>query len=109
MNEPSHAIRYRVMAKVRDEDVAFRFEHWMVQNHGPDLLKVPGCLEFRLYRDSALVYECAYLFASETLLNSYLENGAPALRAKGRALFPESEVTFTRDQSPLLADERKPF
>lgn len=95
-------VLYRVTAVTQGDAVADRFVRWMIETHGPELLAQPGCLECRVYREGATV-RCEYLFESRSSLETYLSEAAPALRAKGRAAFPETEVIFSREILSVVA------
>lgn len=93
--------RYRVKAVACDAAVQSRFMDWMRHEHGSDLLKITGCSEFRVFEIAPLEVHCEYIFSTQKSLDRYLNGAAMQLRAKGRELFDESELTFSRDESRL--------
>lgn len=98
-------IRYTVRAETANSDVAARFETWMLNEHGRELLSVPGCKEYRLFALSPGQYSCEYLFASEQDLKTYYEKYAANLRHKGSLLFAANEIKFSREESTLIGQE----
>lgn len=96
-------MRYRVSATLVDEPTADRFVAWMREEHGAAILAAPGCEEYRVYRVDARRVDCEYLFATQAALDDYLRDRAPALRARGRELFPEGSAEYGRDVAPLVA------
>lgn len=105
---PATAVRYQVRAGFTDAATADRFVAWMRAEHGAELLAVPGCLEFRVYRRDELAVDAEYLFADAAALEIYLATQAPALRAKGRERFPEAVADFDREVAPLVAGGLRP-
>jgi FMN phosphatase YigB (HAD superfamily) len=95
--------RYRVLATLKDASTADEFVRWMRREHGNDLLKAPGCVEYRVHRSSETKVDCEYTFMSRVALDTYLRDGAPRLRARGRELFPEGTATYVRDEMPVVA------
>lgn len=100
-------VRYQVIAKVSRPQVANDFIEWLRVEHAAEVLSAPGCEEYRIFQISDLEISCEYLFQSLEFLNSYFENLAPQLRSKGRAKFPESEVSFSRNITPLILEGLK--
>ncbi len=94
--------RYRVMATCADENIVRNFLHWMRYEHGADLLKITGCTEFRSFQISPLEVHCEYIFSTRSALDRYLVGAANELRAKGRELFSEADVSFRRDETRLI-------
>lgn len=103
---PATAVRYQVRASFVDAATADRFVAWMRAEHGDELLAVPGCLEYRVYRRDELAVDAEYLFTDAAALETYLDTQAPALRAKGRERFPAELADFTRAVAPLVAEGR---
>lgn len=105
--------RYRVKAISCDLETHLRFMDWMRHEHGNDLLKITGCSEFRVFETAPQEAHCEYIFSTRTALDRYLNGAAAQLRAKGREIFDESEVVFSRDESRLhfhgLARKRRDF
>ena len=97
-----HPVRYRVTATAPHAKIARHFIKWMRDEHGADLMKVPGCREFRVYRLDDCNVACEYLFNSQDDLNHYFSTYAEEMRAKGRQAFPEELLSFKRDESPLV-------
>lgn len=95
--------RYRVRAKCADNDVARRFLNWMRYEHGNDLLRITGCIEFRVFQVDPEEIHCEYIFSSRTALDRYLNGAAAALRSKGLDLFSKDEVAFERDTTRLIS------
>lgn|GEM_PF-1830810 len=97
-------VRYIVKASTIHAKVSREFIKWMRVEHGADLLKQCGCEEFRVFRQSETELSCEYLFRSDFDLQRYLREHAPLLRERGREMFPEHLVTFSRTNSELLLE-----
>jgi 2-haloacid dehalogenase len=94
-------IRYRVTVQAEHRKIIDEFLKWIRHEHGPELLKVPGCVEYRCYRTSPTVATCEYLFTSKTALEIYYKNHAATLRERTLEVFPAPIVEFKRDESEL--------
>lgn len=92
-------IRYRVTATAAHEKYAREFVRWMRDEHGPELLAMDGCQEFRVFRLTPTSVSCEYLFKNQQHLDQYLQHHAPMLRDKGRERFPAEIMNFQRDES----------
>lgn len=95
-------VRYRVMVKAASEASAKRFLDWMKREHGPEMLQIPGCREYRVFLLDKDHFDCSYLFESRAALEQYLTNDAERMRAKGKKIFPNDELSFQREVSDLL-------
>ena len=95
-------IQYRVTAKCNSSDTAIKFISWMKREHGPDLLCITGCIECRIYQVNEKTVVCEYLFATNRLLSDYLNGRSNEMRQRGRDLFSEEEVNFSRDSNTLI-------
>lgn len=112
--------KYSVQAQCADQETASAFLNWMRVEHASDLLKVTGCQECRVFQaedfdkktDSAnsVFIQCEYIFTSRLALDHYLSAHAPALRLRGRELFSEEKVKFTRTKGAFVLNrtQRKP-
>jgi hypothetical protein len=82
------AICYEVLATVDPAYVA-AWEHYMLNEHIPDVL-LTGCfLEARLDRGEAGRFRVRYRVADTATLDRYLAEHAPALRAEALQRFPQ--------------------
>ncbi len=98
---------FRVTAIASEAKIADDFVGWMRREHGPDLLKQDGCQEYRVLRLNTATVICEYVFSTRNQLDYYVEHHAPALRARGRELFPERVMTFEREVLPIEAMDKR--
>jgi FMN phosphatase YigB (HAD superfamily) len=96
-------VRYTVSATAQHPKTSKEFINWMRREHGSDLLKVNGCLEFRVYQRSPLVTQAEYIFRDRAALDQYLNHQAAALRQKGLEFFPPEVMLFDREIMPMVA------
>ncbi len=94
-------IRYRVTVTAVHEKYAREFIRWMRDEHGPELLGMDGCQEFRVFKLTPTTVSCEYLFKNQHHLDKYLTHHAPGLREKGRERFPSEIMNFQRDDSVI--------
>lgn len=91
---------YEVAIKGKDKSDVDLFIKWMHEEHGRDLLEVPGCLRYETYRDSEREACSKYLFRNQQALNTYYEKHAETLRAKAAGVFREGALSFERKEVP---------
>jgi len=106
MQSTTEQILYRVCVNASSPEVGERYHTWMLNEHGDDLLAVPGCIECRVFKQSDTRFEAHYLFASEGALQRYYEHYAAGLRQKGADHFAPGEIRIERDELLLIAEGR---
>ena len=104
MNSIKEKVLYRVNVIASQPEVGERFYQWMLEEHGDDLLKIPGCIECRVYRKSPVEFENHYIFESQEMLQDYYKQYADTLRAKAKVKFVDGELQFQRDEALLVAE-----
>lgn len=87
---------YEVAAEVADRDVMERYVRWMEDEHLGDIRALPGVRRAELVQLDGLHARSVYRFTGRKSYERYLERDAPRLRARGRELFSEDEVRYTR-------------
>ncbi len=107
MKAIKQTVLYRVSATAQSKEAGERFYSWMLNEHGDDLLEVPGCIECRVFRKSETEFETHYLFETMQSLQNYYEKHASRLRQKGKDLFAAGEVQLHRDELVLVAEGTK--
>ena len=100
------AVLYQVQVEAPHEKLVSRFIEWMRQEHGPDLLNVPGCLDFSVKRKDSTSLFCEYTFRSRHDLDTYYQTHAPRLRQKSQEAFGEL-LKFSRVEQNLVVCGRR--
>lgn len=96
------SIAYTVIASFEDEPTRDEFVAWLEDGHVDAVIAggAHSAAIVRLDRDGPtdpILVEVRYLFSTRELLDRYLRQSAPALRADGLKRFPpERAVTFRR-------------
>lgn len=96
---------YTVRAEFEDGTTADRFVDWLAGSgdHAARVLAHGGVRAEVVRLDAERpVIECRYVFRDRELLEAYLRDHAPALRAEGLRAFP-SGVVFTRSIGRVVA------
>jgi len=90
---------YEVTATIHDAAVEQAWVDWILNQHIADVVAAGG-ERGRLVHvdtdDGTRVYAVQYEFASRAALDVYLSDHAPRLRDEGRALFNETQISYTR-------------
>lgn len=100
-------IAYTVIANFADRSTRDQFIRWLEEGH-VDAVIAKGAHSASIVRLDAdagtpLCVEVRYLFASREVLDTYLREHAPSLRAQGLELFPpEKGVQFRRTIGEVL-------
>ena len=104
------SILYTVRATCPSLQVRSRFLAWLVPNHVLQV-KAGGATEVRIVlsdRENETAPACVevqYVFPSRKVLDTYLRDHAPALRADGLKHFPpESGLTYERQVAEIAAE-----
>lgn len=92
-------VLYNVTVKV-EKDTAEEWVAWMKHEHMPELMKT-GCFSgsklFRLLEveeEDGITYAAQYFCEDMNDYNDYIDNHAPAMRAKGLERFKDKFVAF---------------
>jgi len=93
---------YEVEAKAKDAETLQRFVRWMEDEHLAQLRAIVGVRGAELTKLDELRVRATYRFTGRSAYARYLEKDAPKMRARGRELFSESDVVFTRAESNVL-------
>ncbi len=89
-------VAYEVEAELGDRGVMERYLAWMQDEHLAEVRKCAGVKRAELLTIDGLRTRSVYRFSSRAAYARYLERDAPRLRARGRELFSEDDVRFTR-------------
>lgn len=87
---------YEVEAEVSGLEVMARYVEWLSSEHLGEIRKLPGVRRAELVTVDGLRARSVYRFTSRSTFDRYIERDAPRLRARGRELFSEEEVRFSR-------------
>lgn len=87
---------YEVEAEASGGEIMDRFIRWMQDEHLADVRACRGVRSAELVVLDGLRARANYRFDGQTNFSRYIERDAPRLRARGRELFPEDEVRFSR-------------
>jgi hypothetical protein len=93
---------YEVAATCASADVAERFVRWLLEEHLAEVRACAGVRRAELVRVDGLHVRATYRFTGRAAFARYLERDAPRLRTRGRELFSEAEVTFSRSDGIVL-------
>ena len=93
---------YEVEARAADAAVLERFVRWMRDEHVAAVRACAGVRSAELVAVDSLRVRAVYRFTGRSAYARYLERDAPRLRARGRELFSETEVAFTRNEATIL-------
>lgn len=93
---------YEVEAHAKTPEILERFVTFMRDEHLAQVRACPGVRSARLLRLDDLRVRASYSFGDRGSYARYLEKDAPKLRTRGRELFSESEVSFTRSEATVL-------
>lgn len=93
---------YEVEAHAKTPEILERFVQWMMDEHLAQVRACSGVRSARLVRVDELRARALYQFTGRAAYARYLEKDAPKLRARGRELFSESDVSFTRSESSIV-------
>jgi hypothetical protein len=94
-------ISYEVTALVADEERYEAFERFMTDTHIPAVLATGAFVSAEFSRSSPGRYRIRYDAPGRDLLDGYLKEHAPRLRAESTAEFPDG-VEFTREEWEVL-------
>ena len=73
-----------------------RYVRWLVDEHLVEVRACKGVRSAELIRLDEGAVRCTYRFTGRASYARYIEKDAPRLRARGRELFTEAELTFER-------------
>ncbi len=94
-------ICYEVLVEAQSAAVADEFVAWMREEHGQDMLAVPGCLAYRVLRRSETTVACLYDYSDRDALDGYLTHRAEAMRGKGARF--SGRIQISRQIVPIVA------
>jgi FMN phosphatase YigB (HAD superfamily) len=89
-------LAYEVDAEAHDEQTLERYLTWIETEHLAEVRACAGVRRAELIRLDGLRARTSYRFESRFAYARYLERDAPRLRARGRELFREDEVSMSR-------------
>lgn len=92
--EDEEFVVYEVTARV-DDALAYDYERFMIETHIPDVVRTGCFLHARLHQGGEGQFRAAYHAASQTEVDRYLADFAPALREHMTTRFPTG-VTLSR-------------
>jgi len=87
---------YEVEGEASDPETFARYVAWLSDEHLGAVRACPGVRRAELVLLDGLRARSVYRFTDRMAFARYLERDAPRLRARGRELFAEHEVRFTR-------------
>ena len=90
---------YEVTATIHDAAAEQDWVDWILNQHIADVVAAGAERGQLVHVDTdndTRVYSVQYEFASRAALDAYLADHAPRLRNEGRALFNETQITYTR-------------
>ncbi len=93
---------YEVEAQAKDPDVLDRFVRFMIDEHLAAVRACAGVRVAELLQLTSTSARAIYRFTGRGAYARYLEKDAPRLRARGRELFSEAELTFTRSEAIVV-------
>ena len=102
------SIAYTVIATFPDEATRDEYIAWLEDGHVDQVIKggAHSAAIVKLDRPTPadpIQAEVRYIFATRSLLDQYIQNHAPALRADGLKRFPpERGITFRRTTGEIL-------
>lgn len=92
-------VLYNVTIKV-EKDSAEEWVKWMKEEHMPELMRLGVFVDSKLFRlldideEDGFTYAAQYFCKDMAAYNTYIEEHAPAMRAKGIDRFKEKFVAF---------------
>jgi len=89
-------VAYEVEAEASSGEIMTRYLTWMEDEHLAEVRKCRGVRRAELIALDGLRARSSYRFDSRASYARYIERDAPRLRARGRELFRDDEVRFTR-------------
>jgi hypothetical protein len=93
-------IVYEVTATV-DGDLCDAYEEFMIGEHIPDVLSTGCFVSASIERSSSRMYRVRYNAETRQILDLYLDNHAPRLRADFQSHFP-SGIQLSREEWELI-------
>lgn len=95
---------YTVACRFTDEAVAREWVSWLREEHLAEVLAA-GALDAEVVRldGEGIALEVRYHFADRASFDAYVRDHAPALRARGLAIFPpERGLAYSRTSGEVL-------